>query len=333
MARASALGEQAVPKAWPETNHYRCRFPYTDTLKILQKWGPGCHFFGHGHTEDLDALSDLLAKSRAEANELPILALFCEFPSNPLLRSPDLKRLRALADEYGFLIVVDETIGNFVNVEVASWADVVVSSLTKVFSGDTNVMGGALVIPPQSQHHAELKAALSEVYEDNYFAEDAIYLERNSRDFRTRVAAINDNAYELTEYLEKRSHDASCAIKDVFYPRFMTPENYAIAQRLPSTGKGGYGGLFAVTFKSMSAAEAFFDNLDCCKGPSLGTNFTLVCPYTIIAHYYELEWASGYGVDSSLVRISVGLEDIEALKVTFGRALEAADKAYLAAQK
>lgn len=71
-----------------------------------------------------------------------ILSLFCEFPSNPLLKSPDIKRLRKLADEYKFLIVIDETIGNFCNVAVLEWADMVVSSLTKVFSGDSNVMGG-----------------------------------------------------------------------------------------------------------------------------------------------------------------------------------------------
>jgi cystathionine gamma-synthase len=47
-----------------------------------------------------------------------------------------------LADEYDFVIVVDETIGNFVNVSVLKWADIVVSSLTKVFSGNSNVMGG-----------------------------------------------------------------------------------------------------------------------------------------------------------------------------------------------
>lgn len=119
-------------------------FPYTDTLKILQKWGPGCHFFGHGTTPDLDSLESLLARIGTEgtAEEPPITALFCEFPSNPLLRSADLKRIRELADQYGFIFVVDETVGNFVNVEVASWADVVVSSLTKVFSGETNVMGG-----------------------------------------------------------------------------------------------------------------------------------------------------------------------------------------------
>jgi cystathionine gamma-synthase len=77
-----------------------------------------------------------------DSSEPRVLSLFCEFPSNPLLRSPDLIRLRALADEHGFVIVVDETIGNFINVEVVAFADIVVSGLTKIFSGDANVMGG-----------------------------------------------------------------------------------------------------------------------------------------------------------------------------------------------
>ena len=118
-------------------------FPYIDTLKILQKWGPGCHFFGKGASEDIDALQALLEETQEEGSTTPkVLSLFCEFPTNPLLRSPDLERLRVLADRFGFLIVVDETVGNFVNVEIAQWADIVVSSLTKIFSGDANVMGG-----------------------------------------------------------------------------------------------------------------------------------------------------------------------------------------------
>jgi cystathionine gamma-synthase len=122
-----------------------------DTLKILEKWGPGAHFFGHGSDADIDALKLLLASSNSSQNlhpigghrsPSPILALFCEFPSNPLLRSPNLKRLRALADEYNFLIIVDETVGSFVNVHVLPDADIIATSLTKIFSGDTNVMGG-----------------------------------------------------------------------------------------------------------------------------------------------------------------------------------------------
>lgn len=120
-------------------------FPYTDTLKILNKWGPGCHFLGTGGSEDINALEKILVEAKENPNEPPILALFCEFPSNPLLRSPDLVRIRELADKYSFFIIVDETIGNFINVEVVTFADIVVSSLTKIFSGDANVMGGRLV--------------------------------------------------------------------------------------------------------------------------------------------------------------------------------------------
>lgn len=76
------------------------------------------------------------------------LALFCEFPGNPLLKSPDLKRIRRLADKHDFIVVVDETIGNFMNVHVLPDVDVAVSSLTKVFSGDSNVMGGRYINKP-----------------------------------------------------------------------------------------------------------------------------------------------------------------------------------------
>ena len=68
--------------------------------------------------------------------------MFTEFPGNPLLKSPDLRRIRELADKYHFVVVIDETVGNFLNVNVLPYADIVVSSLTKVFSGDSNVMGG-----------------------------------------------------------------------------------------------------------------------------------------------------------------------------------------------
>jgi cystathionine gamma-synthase len=98
---------------------------------------------GHGLDADIDKLEEILEQEHSYSPSTPpVLALFTEFPSNPLLRSANLPRLRALADKYGFLIIVDETIGNFVNVEVVPYADIVVSSLSKVFSGDANVMGG-----------------------------------------------------------------------------------------------------------------------------------------------------------------------------------------------
>uniref|UniRef100_A0A8H8CIY9 cystathionine gamma-synthase n=1 Tax=Psilocybe cubensis TaxID=181762 RepID=A0A8H8CIY9_PSICU len=308
-------------------------FPYTDTLKILQKWGPGCHFLGFGIDSDIDELEKILeAEQKLDPTKPPILALFTEFPSNPLLRSANLPRLRALADKYDFLIVIDETIGNFVNVEVLPFADILVSSLTKVFSGASNVMGGSLIINPRGAHYAALKDWLKDNYEDIYFGEDAIYMERNSRDFKRRIRVIDANAEAVCDFLHSRSlagGASSAAIKKVYYPKYITRENYdkcRIKTVDPVDGKvGGFGGLFSLTFTSLAASEAFFDALPCYKGPSLGTNFTLACPFTILAHFGELDWAAKYGVEQGLVRISVGMEDTDTLLKSFEKALSAAE--------
>ncbi|KAF8830478.1 pyridoxal phosphate-dependent transferase [Lentinula edodes] len=310
-------------------------FPYTDTLKILQKWGPGCHFLGHGLDSDIDQLEKILEEeSKLDPSKPPILALFTEFPSNPLLRSADLPRLRALADQYDFLIVIDETIGNFINVEVLPFADIVVSSLTKVFSGSSNVMGGSLVLNPKGRHYTILRCHLDSNYEDTYFDQDAIFMERNSRDFQRRIKVIDINTEAICDFLYSRSQAAgvpNAVIKDVAYPKYTTPAHYA-ARRIKANAQtdaeqGGYGGLFSVTFTSSSASHAFFDALPCYKGPSLGTNFTLACPFTILAHYNELDWAAQYGVDADLIRVSVGLEDTSELLVGFDLAMKAAEAA------
>ena len=92
---------------------------------------------------DIDTLENIIEQElRENPSTSPILALFTEFPSNPLLRSPDISRLRALADKYDFLLVIDDTIGNFVNIEALPYADIIVSSLSKIFSGCANTMGG-----------------------------------------------------------------------------------------------------------------------------------------------------------------------------------------------
>ncbi|KAF8438197.1 pyridoxal phosphate-dependent transferase [Boletus edulis BED1] len=299
-------------------------FPYIDTLKILEKWGQGVYFFGHGLGSDIDTLEGLLEQESAiDPTKPPILALFTEFPSNPLLRSPEIHRLRALANKYDFLVVVDDTVGNFVNVEVVPYADIVVTSLSKVFSGDANAMGGSLVLNPEGRHYVALKSHMA-TYEDTYFDEDALFMERNSRDFTQRVRAIDDNAQAICAFLRSRSTAEgapSAVIKEVFYPKYTTPINY-LRCKLP---QGGYGGLFSLTFTSLAASEAFFDALPCQKGPSLGTNFTLACPYTILAHYTELDWAAQYGIEEGLVRISVGMEEKDLLLHSFNLALKAAE--------
>lgn len=284
-------------------------FPYVDTLKILEKWGPGALFYGMGEQDDLDDL-----ERRCESGER-FLGLFCEFPSNPLLKCPNLQRIRQLADKYDFAVVIDETIGNFLNVHVLPYADVVVSSLTKVFSGDSNVMGGSAILNPASRYYKQLRQFMASDYQDNFFEEDAMFLERNSRDFVSRIARINHNAEAICDVLLQHPR-----IKQVNYPKHAPTRKYYDACRLPN---GGYGGLLSATFYSMDDAMIFYDNLDTAKGPSLGTNFTLSSPFALLAHFTELEWAAGFGVEANLVRFSVGLEDTEALKKVFQTALDA----------
>ncbi|KAB8226587.1 pyridoxal phosphate-dependent transferase [Aspergillus novoparasiticus] len=288
-------------------------FPYIDTLKVLQKFGPGCLFYGNGSSEDLDDL-----EARLKAGER-YLALFCEFPGNPMLKCPDLRRIKKLADAYDFGVVVDDTIANSINVHVLPYADMVVSSLTKIFSGDCNVMGGSAILNPEGRYYQQLKSAFVSDYEDNYWAEDVMFMERNSRDFATRIKKINDNAETICSLLQ-----AHPLVKDVYYPKYSPTKKFYDDCRTPT---GGYGGLLSFTFYKKAHAVAFFDCIETAKGPSLGTNFTLTSPYVLLAHYCELDWAAGFGVPADLLRISVGVEDAEDLKSRFAIGLKAAEAA------
>ena len=115
--------------------------------------GQRCLFYGHGSAADLD---DLDRRCKSGEN---FSLYFASFPGNPLLNTPDLVRIRALADRHDFAVVVDETIGNFINIHVISAADIIVSSLTKVFSGDSNVMGGSAILNPRGRYYHMLKQA------------------------------------------------------------------------------------------------------------------------------------------------------------------------------
>jgi cystathionine gamma-synthase len=299
---------RALLRARGDAKSINFSFPYVDTLKILQKFGPGCIFYGHASAEDLDNLEVRLKRGER------FLALFCEFPSNPLLTCPDLPRIRQLSREFDFAVVVDETIGTFANINVLQFADIVVSSLTKIFSGDCNVMGGSAILNPNSPYYGNLKTAMVNVFEDTYWPEDVIFMERNSRDFMGRIDRINTNAEAICGVLH-----SSPLVKRVYYPKYNSSRPNYEACKLPT---GGFGGLLSVTFHTHTHAIAFYDAIATAKGPSLGTNFTLTSPYVLLAHYQELEWAASFGVEPDLLRVSVGLEETEKLMTIFSEALQ-----------
>lgn len=151
------MGKALSPPVYTCPDQNTHSFPYVDTLKVLEKWGPGCYFFPDGADKFIDELEELVVslKNGKSSAVSPILAIFTELPSNPLLRSINFPRLRQLADKYEIPIVVDETVGNFANVDMMPYADIVVSSLSKLFSGQADVMGGRYV---QGFHNIAHKA-------------------------------------------------------------------------------------------------------------------------------------------------------------------------------
>lgn len=284
--------EAACARA-PGAKTIQLGFSYVDTLKIQERFGAGVHYVNYAGAEDLPAVEAILAREK-------IAAVMCEFPMNPLLASVELEALSALLRPRGIPLIVDDTVGTFANVEPGEFADLIATSLTKFFSGVGNVMAGCLRVSRKSPLRDELLAAVAAEYEEDiFFVGDAETLEENSRDFLPRMQRINENAAALTEALA-----AHPKIARVYYPRFITPDAY----RRYSKPGAGYGGLFSLTLKDESRAPAFYDAVAVAKGPSFGTNYTLACPYTLLAHYHELDFAARAGVSAHLVRISTGLE-------------------------
>ena len=181
-------------------------------------------------------------------------------------------------------------------------------------------MGGAVVLNPESPFCGRMREGLGQgraEAEKAWFWEDVLVMETNSRDFEQRVLKASGNAEVVVGLLR-----ASPLVREVYYP--LGAPTQAGYDEFKREG-GGYGYMLSVKFWERERAVAFYDALDVAKGPSLGTNFTLCCAYTLLAHYKELEWAAEYGVVEDLVRVSVGLEERGWLESRVLKALKAAE--------
>lgn len=301
-------------------------FAFHSTIHILQDFGPGAEFLGLGTKDELDKLELHLATQVEQGKQ--VQAIWAEFPSNPLLVAPDLGRLRELADKYGALLVVDDTIGSFCNVDLLNAADIVVTSLTKSFSGYADVMAGSAVLSPQSTRYLELQTTFKEQYQNDFYVGDAEALEYNSRDYLRRSGILNNNAQRLVDYLQKQALNSTSTVRKVHYPAVNDSlENYRTYMRKPTEAfTPGFGCLFSVEFESLDATVAFYDHLNVHMGPHLGAHLTLAIGYAMGVYGNELDWASQYNIRPTQVRISVGLEDTEQLLEVFRIAVEAADR-------
>jgi cystathionine gamma-synthase len=284
---------QTVNQRRPGRPTAQLGFPYVDTLKLQEKLGDGGILL-----HDLEHLDGDL---RGLLERQSLAACFCEIPGNPLLGSADVRKITPLLRAHGVPLVIDDVVATPCNVDLGPYADLVATSLTKYIVGTGDAMGGALIVNPRSPLYGELKPLVQARHEELLWGEDAAILDARARTFPERLRKHNENGLDIAERLRRHPQ-----VERVWYPKWEYREAYDAVRR----PDGGYGSL--ITFLPAQAearAARVYDALAVCKGPSLGTVFTLACPFTLLAHYGELDWAESCGVSRYLIRISVGLED------------------------
>ena len=212
--------------------------------------------------------------------------LVTEFPSNPLLNCHDLHQLRSLANQYNFALIIDDTIGNFANIDLlkSGIADIVSTSLTKLFNGRGDAIAGSIITSEVTAMGKEINSIFRKEHSETELHDsDVSAVLYNSKDFLERSTAINRSAEELADWLRQNDD-----ILQVYYPKFTQPKLYKkmTNRRIPENlHTPGFGGLLSIVLNQDLCPMKFYDNLDVAKGPSLGTNFTLVCPYTLLGKF------------------------------------------------
>lgn len=279
---------------------------YLDTMNIVE------HYFDENKIfydiNNLDLVEDYL-----KINGHTISAIITEIPTNPLLQTVDLVRLKTLCITYNIPLVIDATFATPFNLDLKPYADIYVESLTKFASGNADVLMGAIIL----NENSKISMISQEFFKhaDMPYIKDIQRLAYEIKDYESRMKIISSNTKKLVEYFKTAPF-----IDEIFY--CLNPKYASNYQKL-MIDENSYTGIISVTFKK--DFKEVYDNLNFAKGPSLGTEFTLLMPYTYLAHYDLITSESGnkflkeIGLPINLLRISVGIEDINEIINEFKR--------------
>jgi cystathionine beta-lyase/cystathionine gamma-synthase len=239
-----------------------------------------------------------------------------EFPSNPLIQLVDIEKIVKISHSMGAKVLVDNTIATPYNFNPFYYdVDITVHSTTKFLSGKNNHIGG--VVLTKDHDSGEKIEEFNKLINIKMNFNDIRVLTRNIKQFERRMQIINDNSIKIANFLS--SHKA---IKRVHYPGLENNPDHALMKKYL---KGGSGLLsFILDESTMENAEKFYDNLlpPVLKGPSLGSEKTLLSPYVIMAHYEDSkEELERLGFDFYLMRLSIGIEDAETIINSLNHAL------------
>ena len=242
--------------------------------------------------------------------------IWCETPTNPLLKLVDIRRLAEFAKANGLLLAVDNTFSSPVlQRPLELGADIVMHSATKYLNGHSDIVGGMIVVkdPAIAEQMTFLQNAVGGI--QGPF--DSFLALRGLKTLHLRMQAHCVNAQFIAEKLEVHP-----AVEKVAYPGLVSHPQHALAK----TQMHGFGGMVSVWLKGgFPEAKRFMQRLElftCAE--SLGGVESLANHPAVMTHAsVPLERREAPGVTGNLVRLSVGVEDVVDLWTDIEQALSA----------
>ncbi|MFT4032702.1 MAG: cystathionine gamma-synthase family protein [Siphonobacter sp.] len=239
--------------------------------------------------------------------------VYLESPTNPTLKIVDIKRLAMAAKKAGAVVVVDSTFATPINQNpLQLGADLVLHSATKFLCGHSDAMGGVLC---GCKELVDKVFRFREINGASLQAEPAYLIARGMKTLELRIERQNASAMKIARFLQ-----AHPKINGVFYPGLESHPGHAIAKEQMS----GFGGMMSFSLKGdYEDVKKFLPSLHLVHlAASLGSVSTLAGPPRTTSHV-ELteEQRRLLGIPESLIRYSVGIENVEDLIADLEQAL------------
>lgn len=240
--------------------------------------------------------------------------IWCETPTNPLLKIVDISRLSAFAKKHNLLLAVDNTFSSpILQRPLELGADIVMHSATKYLNGHSDIIGGMIVV--NSPELAEQMTFLQNSIGGVQGPFDSFLALRGLKTLHLRMKAHCENAQFLAEKLQYHP-----AVEKVMYPGLASHPQHELAK----TQMHGFGGMLSVWLKGgFPEAKRFMERLElftCAE--SLGGVESLANHPAVMTHAsVPVERREALGVTANLVRLSVGIEDVQDLWADIQQAL------------
>ena len=271
-------------------------------------------FAGYGVTFEYVDVRDLALVGKRMRSETKLV--FIETPSNPMMQIADIAALSALAHENGALLAVDNTfLSPHFQKPLTLGADIVLHSGTKYLCGLNDVIAGFLVLKDATSAEAKRIELLAKSAGPNLSALDSWLMLRSIKTLGVRVERQAENALAIARWLGTLPE-----VTEVLYPGLADHPGYALQQKQAS----GAGGMISFKVRSAELAKAALGRLHLIAfAESLGGVETLLT-YPISQTHAEMPAAllKRTGLDDKLLRLSVGIEDVEDLKADLQQALQ-----------